>query len=79
MPAATSRGRSELSLADCVLPASLDEGDVVATPDQPLARISRELVSKWILDEKLDRLLQNEPKVVSGKVVARVSERVLVA
>ena len=40
---------------------------------------STKLVSKWIRDEKLDRLLPNEPKVVSGKVVAHVSERVLVA
>ena len=40
---------------------------------------STKLVSKWILDEKLDGLLPNEPKIVSGKVVAHVSERALVA
>ena len=34
---------AELSLADCVVLASLDEGDVVATADPPLARITREL------------------------------------
>ena len=40
---------------------------------------STKLVSKWIRDEKLDRLLPNEPKIMSGKVVAHISERVLVA
>lgn len=40
---------------------------------------STKLVSKWIRDEKLDRLMPNEPKVMSGKVVAHISERVLVA
>ena len=40
---------------------------------------STKLVSKWIHDEKLDRLLPNEPKIMNGKVVAHISERVLVA
>jgi len=40
---------------------------------------STKLVSKWIQDEKLDRLMPNEPKIMSGKIVARVGERVLVA
>ena len=40
---------------------------------------STKLVSTWIQDEKLDRLLLNEPKIMSGKVVAHVGERVLVA
>ena len=40
---------------------------------------STKLVSKWIRDEKLDRMLPNEPKIMSGKVVAHISERVLVA
>ena len=40
---------------------------------------STKLVSKWIRDEKLDRLMPNEPKIISGKVVAHISERVLVA
>ena len=40
---------------------------------------STKLVSKWIRDEKLDRLMPNEPKITSGKVVAHISERVLVA
>lgn len=33
----------ELSLADCVLLASLEEGDSVATADPPLARAARRL------------------------------------
>ena len=40
---------------------------------------STNLVTKWIRDEKLDSMLPNEPKIMSGKVVAHVSERVLVA
>ncbi len=40
---------------------------------------STKLVSKWIRDEKLDSVIPNEPKIMSGKVVAHVSERVLVA
>lgn len=37
------RGTAELSLADCVLLASLDEGDTIATADPPLARAARRL------------------------------------
>jgi len=40
---------------------------------------STKLVSKWIRDEKLDTVIPNEPKIMSGKVVAHISERVLVA
>ena len=40
---------------------------------------STKLVAKWIRDEKLDGLMPNEPKILSGKVVAHISERVLVA
>jgi hypothetical protein len=40
---------------------------------------STKLVARWIRDEKLDTLMPNEPKIASGKVVARSSERVLVA
>ena len=40
---------------------------------------STKLVSSWIRDEKLERIMPNEPKITSGKVVAHVSERVLVA
>jgi hypothetical protein len=40
---------------------------------------STKLVSKWIRDEKLDMLFPNEPKIMSGKVVAHSSEHVLVA
>lgn len=40
---------------------------------------STKLVATWIRDEKLDTLIPNEPKIMSGKVVARSSERVLVA
>lgn len=37
------RRTAELSLADCVLLASLDEGDTLATADPPLARAARRL------------------------------------
>ena len=47
------------------------------TPEQ--AKESTKLVATWIRDEKLDRLMPNEPKITSGKVFARSSERVLVA
>jgi hypothetical protein len=40
---------------------------------------STKLVSRWIRDEKLDTLMPNEPKIMSGKVVAHSSEHVLVA
>jgi hypothetical protein len=47
------------------------------TPEQGEA--SMKLVASWIRDEKLEVLLPNEPKIMSGKVIARTSERVLVA
>ena len=34
------------------------------------------LVSKWITDENLDKVIPNAPKITSGKVVAQ-SDRVL--
>lgn len=37
------RRTAELSLADCVLLASIDEGDTVATADSPLAHAARRL------------------------------------
>jgi hypothetical protein len=37
------RRTAELSLADCVLLASLEEGDTIATADPPLARAARRL------------------------------------
>lgn len=40
---------------------------------------STKLVTGWIKDEKLDRLMPNEPKIMSGKIIARSNERVLVA
>ncbi len=40
---------------------------------------STKLVTAWIKDEKLDRLMPNEPKIMSGKIIARSNERVLVA
>ncbi len=40
---------------------------------------STKLVTSWIRDEKLDTIIPTEPKIMSGKVVARSSERVLVA
>ena len=47
------------------------------TPEQGNA--STKIVATWIRDEKLNTLIPNEPKITSGKVVARSSERVLVA
>jgi hypothetical protein len=47
------------------------------TPEQ--GKESSNVVARWIRDEKLDTLIPNEPKITSGKVVARSSERVLVA
>jgi hypothetical protein len=47
------------------------------TPEQ--AEESTKLVTRWIRDEKLDGLIPNEPKILSGKVVVRSNERVLVA
>ncbi len=47
------------------------------TPEQ--GEESTKLVTRWIRDEKLDGLMPNEPKITSGKVIARSSERVLVA
>ncbi|MDX6628053.1 MAG: hypothetical protein QOH00_299 [Gaiellales bacterium] len=40
---------------------------------------STKLVSRWIRDEKLDTMMPNEPKISSGKVVARSIEHALVA
>jgi hypothetical protein len=46
------------------------------TPEQGVE--STKLVATWIRDEKLDTIVPNEPKITSGKIVAR-SNRVLVA
>ena len=46
------------------------------TPEQ--SKESTKLVASWIRDEKLDTILPNEPKITSGRVVAK-SDRVLVA
>ncbi|MDX6538687.1 MAG: hypothetical protein QOI71_297 [Gaiellales bacterium] len=40
---------------------------------------STKLVTRWIRDEKLDTMMPNEPKIISGKVVARSIEHALVA
>ena len=40
---------------------------------------STKLVSRWIRDEKFDALMPNEPKITSGKVVARTNEHALIA
>ena len=40
---------------------------------------STKLVTRWIRDEKFDTLMPNEPKIMSGKIIVRSSERVLVA
>jgi hypothetical protein len=47
------------------------------TPEQGIE--STKLVSTWIREEKLETILPNEPKITSGKIVARSSDRVLVA
>ena len=40
---------------------------------------STKLVTRWIRDEKFDTLMPNEPKITSGKVVARSSEHAFIA
>ncbi len=40
---------------------------------------STKLVTRWIRDEKLETLMPNEPKITSGKVVARTGEHALIA
>jgi hypothetical protein len=46
------------------------------TPEQGME--STKFVATWIRDEKLDTIVPNEPKITSGRVVAK-SNRVLVA
>ena len=46
------------------------------TPEQGME--SSKFVASWIRDEKLDAIIPNEPKLTSGRVVAK-SNRVLVA
>ena len=46
------------------------------TPEQGME--STKFVATWIRDEKLDTIIPNEPKITSGRVVAK-SDRVLVA
>ena len=62
----------------------IDAGDGVfsslglfETPEQGME--STKLVTTWLREEKLDTILPNEPKITSGKIVARSSDRVLVA
>ena len=47
------------------------------TPEQGME--STKFVTTWIREEKLDTILPNEPTITSGKIVARSSDRVLVA
>jgi hypothetical protein len=47
------------------------------TPEQGMD--STKLVAEWIREEKLEAILPNEPKITSGKIVARSSDRVLTA
>ena len=47
------------------------------TPEQGVE--STKLVATWIREEKLETILPNEPTITSGKIVARSSDRVLVA
>ena len=44
------------------------------TPEQGME--STKLVTTWIREEKLETILPNEPKITSGKIVARSSDRV---
>jgi hypothetical protein len=46
------------------------------TPEQ--SKESTKVVASWIRDEKLEKMIPNEPTITSGKVVAH-SDRVLVA
>jgi hypothetical protein len=46
------------------------------TPEQGTE--STKFVTTWLREEKLDTILPNEPKITSGRVVAK-SDRVLVA
>jgi hypothetical protein len=46
------------------------------TPEQGIE--STKFVTTWLREEKLDAILPNEPKITSGRVVAK-SDRVLVA
>jgi hypothetical protein len=62
----------------------IDSGDGVftslglfETPEQGME--STKLVTTWISEEKLETILPNEPTITSGKIVARSSDRVLVA
>ena len=50
---------------------------VFETPEQGME--STKFVTTWIHEEKLETILPNEPKITSGKIVARSSDRVLVA
>ena len=47
------------------------------TPEQGVE--SSKLVATWIREEKLETILPNEPKITSGNIVARSSDRVLAA
>ena len=47
------------------------------TPEQGME--STKFVTTWLREEKLDTILPNEPKITSGKIVARSSDRVLAA
>src|SRR5687767_13756350 len=40
---------------------------------------SSKFVATWLRDEKLDTIVPSEPKITSGKIVARSSDRVLAA
>ena len=40
---------------------------------------STKLVTRWVRDEKLDSAMPNQPKITSGKVVARSIEHAPVA
>lgn len=51
--------------------------DLFETPEQ--SKESTKFVAKWLRDEKLDAIVPNEPKIMSGEVIARSREHALVA
>jgi len=47
------------------------------TPEQ--SKESTKVVASWIRDEKLEKMIPNEPKITSGKVVAQSDRALTVA
>jgi hypothetical protein len=68
---------NESALACLTLDGLFTSLGLFETPEQSVE--STKLVTTWIHEEKLETILPNEPKITSGKIVARSSDRVLVA